>query len=95
MTVRKYFPQKAGLAGLILVLGAAIPELCHARAGHVLFVVGSATMQRAGVETQLTRGQSVEAADRLLTGPHGFTHIRMDDGAFIALMPSTEFGIEE
>ena len=93
-------PLKKLLSTLSLVLvcmafaHAQVPPTPPASIGTVTFLIGSAQLERNGAITLLTKGQVLQAGDRLLTGPTGHIHARMVDNGFISVRPSGRLHIQ-
>ena len=62
--------------------------------GVITFQVGDARLERGGVITSITKGQSLNVGDRLLTGADGHVHARMIDNGFISVRPSAKLEIK-
>jgi hypothetical protein len=82
---------------LVLLLAASLIILesqpAHAqRAGTVEFVIGQVTAQSSdGAVRNLVRHGEVRSGDRISTRTDGRTQIRFADGAFVSLVPESEF----
>lgn len=79
------------LAPLLLCLA---PLQIEAAAGQVIFVKGTAQLERAGRLQPLDRGATVEEGDLLITGADGRVQLRMADGDRMALRPDSRLRIE-
>lgn len=79
------------LAPLLLCL---VPVQIEAAAGQVIFVKGTAQLERAGRLQPLDRGATVEEGDLLITGADGRLQLRMADGDRMALRPDSRLRIE-
>ena len=74
----------------LLFLSPAVPVFAdQAAAGEVVFVVGEAMLERAGVSQPLHKGVVVREGDWVRTGADGHAHLRMHDQGFIAVRPGS------
>ena len=79
------------LASITVLITLATPHAMATRAGTVEFVVGNAIAQSTdGATRNLFRHAEINSGDRILTRD-GRTQIRFTDGAFVSLVPDTEF----
>ena len=62
--------------------------------GSITFQVGDTRLERNGSSTAITKGQTLNVGDRLLTGPDGHIHARMVDNGFISVRPSARLHIQ-
>lgn len=72
--------------------------LAHASdnlAGQVVFAVGDAYIVGASGPTLAKSGAEVIIGDRLVTGPKGYMHLRMADGAFIGIRSESLLVIDD
>ncbi|MCS6947539.1 MAG: FecR family protein, partial [Steroidobacteraceae bacterium] len=82
--------------GAVLCVVCAAPETAGAAAGKVLFVAGTATVERPGrAPVTLTVGAEVEAGDIVVTGVKSRVQLVMADGQRIALRAGTRLRIDE
>lgn len=84
--------------GWLWLLGLALcgaSSLAHASAGRFLYVNGAVQIKREGATIPGVRGLPVEPRDEISVGPQGRAQIRMNDGALIALQPSSVFVIDQ
>ncbi|MFN0304225.1 MAG: FecR domain-containing protein [Burkholderiales bacterium] len=85
------FSRQLLLASITVLISIAAPHAMATRAGTVEFVVGNAIAQGAdGATRNLLRHAEINSGDRILTRD-GRTQIRFTDGAFVSLVPDTEF----
>ncbi len=85
------FSRQLLLASITLLISIAAPHAMATRAGTVEFVVGNAIAQSTdGATRSLFRHAEINSGDRILTRD-GRTQIRFTDGAFVSLVPDTEF----
>jgi FecR protein len=63
--------------------------------GSVTFVIGRATVERAGESVSLVAGSDLKVGDLLLTPVNGHVHIKFVDGALVSLRPSSSLKIVE
>lgn len=90
--------MRTGLRILSLVCALVLvvvfwPEQARA-AGQVVFAAGDAHRLRADNAVQAVRGLDVQPGDTFRTGQDGYIQLRMDDGGFISLRPSSAFVIQ-
>lgn len=95
-------PQQFRFSALALVLGLALlvpvsvsAQQASAAAGKVLLVIGGASIERGQTSVAAQRGALLQPGDTLVTSLAGRMHVRMRDGAMIALKPDTRFTIDE
>ncbi len=88
-------PAKAGIQLLSFLLAFFLLAANAHAAGRVLFVKGSAQLERSGRVQPLTRSITVESGDVLITGADGRVQLLMDDGDRMALRPNTRLRIDE
>jgi hypothetical protein len=81
-----------GLAGLLL---SAMAGAAQAAAGQVLFVLGQVDIKRGSATITAQQGTSLDVGDQVNVGPQGRAQLRMNDGAIIALQPSSTLVIED
>ena len=85
---------------LSCVFGLVFGAIAHVAAqdeaiiGSVTFQVGDTRLDRNGTITAITKGQTLKAGDRLLTGADGHVHARMTDDGFISVRPSARLHIK-
>ena len=84
------------IASAVLVLSAAttVSAQTAPAAGKVLIVAGSATVERAGRQTPLIAGSSVESGDTLSVGDKSTLQVRFTDESVVALRANSQFKIE-
>jgi hypothetical protein len=95
--MHRFFCQFHKYATIALVL-AMLSGFVHANdfAGTVSFMVGDAsTLSSSGQKQTISRGTNVLAGQTILTGDNGHVHLKMVDGAFVSIRPSSRFKIEE
>ena len=63
--------------------------------GSVTFVIGRASVERAGESVSLASGSELKVGDLLLTPANGHVHIKFVDGALVSLRPSSSLKIVE
>jgi len=63
--------------------------------GSVTFVIGKASLERAGETLSLMAGSELKVGDLLLTPQNGHVHVRFVDGALVSLRPSSTLKIQE
>ncbi|MBC3806256.1 FecR domain-containing protein [Undibacterium seohonense] len=83
---------------ILAVLLATLSGFVHANevAGTVSFMVGDAsTLSSSGQKQAISRGANILAGQTILTGDNGHVHLKMIDGAFVSIRPSSKFKIEE
>ncbi|MFZ6799409.1 FecR family protein [Undibacterium sp. Di24W] len=64
-------------------------------AGTVSFVIGDAQVMQDGQIQKVARGQNILVGQTLQTGDNGHIHLRMIDGAFVSLRPSSRMKIDD
>lgn len=64
-------------------------------AGTVSFVIGDAQLILDGKAQKVLRGQNILVGQTLQTGDNGHIHLRMVDGAFVSLRPTSRMKIDE
>ena len=74
---------------------SAYAQLPADAAGKVLLVIGGASIERGQTAVAAQRGALLKPGDTLVTSLGGRMHVRMRDGAMIALKPDTRFAIEQ
>ena len=81
----------------ILMLSAvtAVSAQSVPSAGKVLIVAGSAMVERAGKQTPLAAGSSVESGDTLSVGDRSTIQVRFTDESVVALRANSQFKIED
>jgi hypothetical protein len=95
--MRRFFCQFHKYAAVAIVF-AMLSGLTHANeiAGTVSFMVGDAsTVSPSGQKQSIARGTNILAGQTILTGDNGHVHLKMIDGAFVSIRPSSKFKIEE
>ena len=95
--MHRFFCQFHKYATIALAL-AMLSGFVHANdiAGTVSFMVGDAsTLSSSGQKQTISRGTSVLVGQTILTGDNGHVHLKMVDGAFVSIRPSSKFKIEE
>lgn len=95
--MHRFFCQFHKYATIALVL-AMLSGFVHANdvAGTVSFMVGDAsTLSSSGQKQTISRGANILAGQTILTGDNGHVHLKMVDGAFVSIRPSSKFKIEE
>ena len=80
--------------GLVFGATAQVAAQDAAIIGSVTFQVGDTRLDRNGTITAITKGQTLKAGDRLLTGADGHVHARMIDNGFISVRPSARLHIK-
>lgn len=82
---------------LALLFVAVLPSYAAAEtAGAVSFVIGEAnTVDSAGKQKPLVRGDNVDSGQIIVTGSNGHVHLRMVDGAFFSVRPASRLRIED
>lgn len=79
----------------VLLLLAAYAGAAFGAAGNVQFVIGDAKLiTRAGVTRALQKGAEINEGDRVITAANASAQIKMVDGGFIAIRPSTDMGFD-
>ena len=63
--------------------------------GSVSFLIGQASVTRAGATLPITAGMPLQVGDRLLTSLSGHIHVRFVDGALVSLRPTSSLSIKE
>lgn len=84
-----------GFTAVLLAPFSAYAQLPADAAGKVLLVIGGASIERGQTAVAAQRGALLESGDTLVTSLGGRMHVRMRDGAMIALKPDTRFTIEQ
>ena len=79
----------------VLVMACVLLVSNAFAAGRVLFVKGSAQLERDSKVQLLVKGTTVEAGDVVVTGIDGRVQLLMDDGDRMALQPNTRLRIDE
>lgn len=95
--MHRFFCQFHKYVTIALVL-AMLSGFVHANdiAGTVSFMVGDAsTLSSSGQKQTISRGANILAGQTILTGDNGHVHLKMVDGAFVSIRPSSKFKIEE
>lgn len=88
--------QAAAIACAALTLSPlASAQVPPGAAGKVLLVIGGASIERGQTSVAAQRGALLQPGDTLVTSLAGRMHVRMKDGAMIALKPDTRFSIEQ
>lgn len=77
-----------------LALACHIPSMAAEVAGKVLFLQGTAEIERSAQKIPLARGSTVESGDLIRVGKESALQLRMTDESLIALRANTEFNIE-
>lgn len=85
------------LALLVLLLACALPVVAAADGvGKAIFVIGKVTLTpKSGTPALLKKGQILHPGDRIQTSERGQVQIRMIDGAFMAIRPSSTLVIRD
>jgi len=65
-----------------------------AAAGSAVLIVGPVFLVTPSGEVPLLRGHTLHEGDSIRTGEGGFAHIRMVDGALVAIRPNSAFQLE-
>ncbi|MEO7405065.1 MAG: FecR family protein, partial [Burkholderiales bacterium] len=84
------------LSPIVIAFAAllAATQAC-ANAGRVDFAVGNVTAQQPAVQPRpLVKGADVLSGDKIVVGD-GRAQVRFNDGAYVSLLPNTEFHIRE
>ncbi len=85
--------KKIGL--LLLISGAQCLAFAQAViAGKVEFIIGEVVAKRSTESVKLARGNEVFEGDRLESQESGTAHVRMKDGAFVNIRPSSILEIQ-
>jgi FecR protein len=97
--MRKYINRQLSrrlccVFGLVFGATAQVTAQEAAIIGSVTFQVGDTRLDRNGNITAITKGQTLKAGDRLLTGADGHVHARMIDNGFISVRPSARLHIK-
>ncbi|WP_153110915.1 FecR family protein [Propionivibrio limicola] len=79
------------LASLLL---SGTTALAGPAAGNILLSAGPAWLEADGKRIPATRGQEIEAGQKLLTGNGGHLHVRMKDGGLVAIRPNSELEVQ-
>ncbi len=81
----------------LVALALGLPLSAHAEdAGKALFVYGQAfVVSPDGERDALTKGETVESGDKVVTSVNGRVQLRMADGGLLAISPNSEFLIED
>ncbi len=75
---------------------APVPTAANNAAGEVIKVVGQASAaNEAGDIRQLQPGNPVNTGETVVTAPASFLRMKLSDGAFVVLRPSTRFQIAD
>ena len=85
-------------AGFFVLFFAMAMPLCawaNEVAGTVSFVIGEASTLTNGQKQAISRGDAIKAGQTIATGVNGHVHIKLIDGAFVSIRPSSRFVIEE
>jgi len=77
----------------LLVSTATFPAL--AQSGEFTWVVGTVTLERAGVTTTPTAGITVRPQDVIVTGPDGMAQLAMIDGAKLSLRSNSQLLVQK
>ena len=79
----------------VLLLAVYAGTVFAATAGHVQFVIGDVKLiTKTGVTRALVKGGEVDEGDRIVTAAGASAQIKMVDGGFIAVRPSTDLRID-
>src|SRR4051794_18350406 len=70
-------------------------SLAPAAAGRFLYVAGTVQIKREGAVLAATRGLAVEPRDEISVGAQSRAQLRMNDGALLALQPSSTLVIDQ
>ena len=80
---------------LVCMTVASACALGAEQAGSVSFVIGDVSSIGAdGKAIPVSRGNTVQAGQTLVTGANGHIHLRMVDGAFLSVRPQSKLRIE-
>ena len=79
----------------VLLLLAAYAGAAFGVAGNVQFVIGDVKLiTKAGVTRALQKGAQIDEGDRVVTAANASAQIKMVDGGFIAIRPSTDMSFD-
>ncbi len=92
--IRQLIRQLICVIGLMFGGVALVGAQEASTIGTVTFQVGDTRLERNGSTTAITKGQTLNVGDRLLTGADGHVHARMIDNAFISVRPSARLHIQ-
>jgi hypothetical protein len=96
MVMRSKYIQSVKLCSAILLAWLfAFNAYAADIAGTVSFVIGDAQVVQDGQMQKVARGQNVLVGQTLQTGDNGHIHLRMIDGAFVSLRPSSRMKIDD
>lgn len=85
----------AWLTSLALVL-LSVQVLAAPRAGEVVTVAGRAAAATEGGDIRaLSKGESVNSGETVVTSANSFVRLKFVDGAYVILRPNTRFHIED
>lgn len=82
-------------AVMLITMFSAASAYANDVAGTVSFVIGDAHFVQGDQSQKVTRGQNILVGQTLQTGDNGHIHLRMIDGAFVSLRPSSRMKIEQ
>lgn len=90
----KIFRQLLVTLSLVAGCMSAAEAENNATIGTVTFQVGDTRLERNGKTTSVSKSQTLQVGDRLITGPGGHIHALMVDSAFISVRPSSQLHIQ-
>ena len=80
-------------AALLMALSAVYPMVAHSAAGIAQFTVGDVNVRRGSANVPLSKGQSIESGDSIVTGGGSQAQLRFSDGGLVSLAPNSQFNI--
>jgi hypothetical protein len=80
------------IAALFSIL--ALPALAQSYAGVVKTSKGTASVERAGAQTEIAPGAQLFQGDRIITGSDGYVGITMRDDTLLTLGPRTTVNLD-
>ena len=80
-------------AALLMALAAVYPMAAHSAAGIAQFTVGDVNVRRGSANVPLSKGQSIESGDSIVTGGGSQAQLRFSDGGLVSLAPNSQFNI--